>query len=61
MMIMNANEDVKKKKPYIKPQVKQVILRPEEAVLGACKTTLIAGPGQTRCSLNGLRCSTIGS
>ena len=29
----------KKKKPYTKPEVKQVLLKPEEAVLGACKMT----------------------
>jgi hypothetical protein len=26
------------KKPYSKPEVKQVSLKPEEAVLGGCKT-----------------------
>jgi hypothetical protein len=26
------------KKPYTKPEVKQVSLKPEEAVLGGCKT-----------------------
>jgi len=26
------------KKPYTKPEIKQVPLRPEEAVLGGCKT-----------------------
>jgi hypothetical protein len=27
------------KKPYTKPEVKQVSLKPEEAVLGGCKTS----------------------
>ena len=38
------------KKPYVKPEVRQVPLRPEEAVLGACKTTGISGPGQMGCA-----------
>ncbi|MCX8036115.1 MAG: hypothetical protein N3D11_03480 [Candidatus Sumerlaeia bacterium] len=32
------------KKPYEKPQIAKVPLRPEEAVLGACKTTSGVGP-----------------
>lgn len=38
------------KKPYSKPDIDQVSLRPEEAVLGSCKTTKISGPGQPKCS-----------
>jgi hypothetical protein len=38
------------KKPYIKPEVKQVPLRPEEAVLGGCKTSGIGGPDGTGCT-----------
>jgi hypothetical protein len=48
------------KKPYVKPQVKQVLLRPEEAVLGSCKSTTVAGPAQSKCKLAG-KCSVIGS
>jgi hypothetical protein len=40
-----------KKKPYVKPEVKSVTLRPEEAVLAACKTGAISGPGQLTCAL----------
>jgi hypothetical protein len=54
-------DDTKEKRPYEKPQVKQVVLKPDEAVLGACKTTAIAGPAQSRCNNGGLRCSVIGS
>jgi hypothetical protein len=39
-----------KKRPYAKPDIKQVSLRPEEAVLGSCKTAAISGPGQAKCS-----------
>lgn len=35
----------KTKKPYRKPEFIQVALRPEEAVLGFCKSTHAAGPG----------------
>jgi hypothetical protein len=31
-------DDSTKKKPYEKPEVKQIPLKPEEAVLGFCKT-----------------------
>jgi hypothetical protein len=31
-------ESAKEKKPYQKPEVREVPLRPEEAVLGGCKT-----------------------
>jgi hypothetical protein len=49
-----------KKKPYVRPEVKQVLLRPEEAVLGFCKTTSLAGPLQSTCSFPG-PCSGMGS
>jgi hypothetical protein len=32
------------KRPYIKPQIQEVPLRPDEAVLGNCKTASIGGP-----------------
>lgn len=38
------------KRPYTKPEVSEVPLRPEEAVLGACKTSIRSGPTQLRCS-----------
>jgi hypothetical protein len=36
----------KQKKLYVKPEIKQVQLKPEEAVLGGCKTDSTA-PGPT--------------
>lgn len=48
-----------KKKPYVKPEVKQVPLRPEEAVLGFCKTTVVAGPLSSACAT--LSCLSNGS
>jgi hypothetical protein len=38
------------KKVYQKPVLTQVELRPEEAVLGACKTTSLSGPSSSPCS-----------
>ena len=37
-----ANEKNDEKRPYVKPEIKQVALRPEEAVLGACKASQAA-------------------
>lgn len=38
------------KRPYAKPEVREVPLRPDEAVLGACKTSSRSGPAQIRCN-----------
>jgi hypothetical protein len=51
----------KKKEVYVKPEVKQIMLKPEEAILGACKTATVAGPAQSKCNNSGLKCSNIGS
>ena len=48
------------KKRYEKPEVTQVSLRPEEAVLGACKAGRVSGPGQPRCGVPA-PCSSLGS
>lgn len=58
---MNPYDSAMKRRPYTKPQVKQVVLKPEEAVLGACKTGSIAGPAQAKCNNGGLKCSALGS
>ena len=43
--MMNGKAEGKKtRRPYRKPRVEQVELRPEEAVLGECKNTESAGP-----------------
>lgn len=49
----------KQKKPYSKPRLRQVDLRPEEAVLGGCKTGGTGGPAGVDCVLAG--CSSIAS
>jgi hypothetical protein len=50
----------RQKKPYSKPEVRLVPLRPEEAVLGACKNTGSLGPIMG-CTLIIGGCSTLGS
>lgn len=47
------------KKTYVKPQLRKVDLKPEEAVLGNCKSGATAGPSAT-CSTP-TACSTLGS
>jgi hypothetical protein len=47
-----------RKKPYRKPELTQVALRPDEAVLGACKISGASGPAAGTC---GITCSAVGS
>ncbi|MFN0063358.1 MAG: hypothetical protein ACKVPX_12700 [Myxococcaceae bacterium] len=53
--------DLKRKKPYNKPTLTQVDLRPDEAVLGACKTASAVGPGGGDCNIALGGCATAGS
>jgi len=50
----------KEKKVYVKPAVTRFLLRPEEAVLGFCKSNTSAGPSGGSCMAVGL-CHTQGS
>jgi hypothetical protein len=52
----------RRKKPYTKPEIRQVALRAEEAVLGVCKaTTASTGPGSSvKCNVVG-NCQGMGS
>jgi hypothetical protein len=60
MNIMNMTERREpKKRAYQKPELTQVELRPEEAVLGNCKPTG-GGPGSGNCATPSA-CSTPGS
>ena len=43
-------DDTEPRKPYVKPQLTRVTLRPEEAVLAACKRGGVGGPGQPNCT-----------
>ena len=49
------------KKPYTPPQFTVISLRPEEAVLGACKTMSHPGPGGSNCFSTGQNCTNSGS
>ena len=44
------DQEAEPRKAYVKPEIQEVPLRPEEAVLGACKTSGRSGPAQFRCS-----------
>ena len=57
-----ADEQNDVKRPYEKPEIKQVALRPDEAVLGACKSATGSGggPGGSNCRTPA-PCSSFGS
>jgi hypothetical protein len=48
-----------RRKPYEPPTLVAISLRPEEAVLGTCKSTHFAGPVSSQCSV--MACRIIGS
>lgn len=48
------------RKPYRKPEANRFPLRPQEAVLGFCKSTTSAGPSGGDCRVVGF-CRTAGS
>lgn len=54
-------EGTQRKKPYEKPAMVRIGLKPEEAVLGACKTSSAAGPANKRACKSIANCSTQGS
>lgn len=61
-MKSELNKTNNTKKTYQKPQLRQVRLRPEEAVLGNCKTGSGAGGLSGGTCVNGvLNCNNIGS
>jgi hypothetical protein len=51
----------KQKQPYVKPEIRKIELRPEEAVLGNCKMQTAAGPFRSRCTTFPGGCFTIGT
>jgi hypothetical protein len=53
---LTANNRPDERKPYTRPQIQEVPLRPDEAVLGGCKTASTSGPAQSRCTMP-LNCS----
>lgn len=49
------------RKSYAPPQFTVISLRPEEAVLGGCKTASAAGPVGFTCTSTGANCKNSGS
>lgn len=59
---MKAKQSSKERRTrYQKPQVEQVELRPEEAVLGECKNFQEAGPDVALCLPAEIQCLDFGS
>ena len=56
-----GNGSQRPKRAYVKPQVRAVELRPDEAVLGNCKTTNRAGPASPASCTTPVSCSKKGS
>jgi hypothetical protein len=59
-MNREAKKDRETKRRYEKPELTQVSLRPEEAVLGVCKSATVSASGHTNCTVTP-RCSSVGS
>jgi hypothetical protein len=56
---MEERDAQQPKKIYKKPELRRVLLRPEEAVLGTCKTSGSGGPVGGDCGVS--VCSSVGS
>jgi len=56
---MQQNE--KTKKPYAKPEIKRFALRPDESVLGFCKSSTQTGTGGANACNSPAPCRTQGS
>ncbi len=54
-----AGPDPTPRRRYRKPQITEVKLRPEEAVLGNCKVSGSSGPATSNCGT--FVCSSVGS
>jgi len=59
-MDLQQHDSNEEKKPYTKPEAKRYPLRPEEAVLGFCKTPSGNGSNHATCTSFGI-CSSLGS
>jgi hypothetical protein len=57
---MGEDRVPEKKEPYVSPKLTVISLRPEEAVLGACKNMSSAGPVGGSCVATG-QCMVPGS
>lgn len=57
---MSDSSEISDKKRYEPPRVKVISLRPEEAVLGNCKSIAASGPAVPTCNNLG-GCTPVGS
>ena len=59
----NGSSDgtVKKRRPYSRPTVRRIHLRPEESVLGTCKSSGVNGPNVASLCTTPINCSASGS
>ncbi len=48
--VPNNKGEKESRKPYEPPALVSISLRPEEAVLGACKSSFLSGPVHSICS-----------
>ena len=46
----DTKDEPRNREIYVKPRLQRVSLQPEEAVLGACKLSSLAGPAQAHCN-----------
>ena len=57
----NEPKSGESKKPYQAPECETISLRPEEAVLGNCKSMVVSGPSAGPSTCGVVRCNSIGS
>jgi hypothetical protein len=55
------SEAQKSRKAYQPPACQTISLRPEEAVLGNCKSMIVSGPSAGPSSCGAVACNSIGS
>lgn len=56
-----GRDSEKRAQPYEAPKIIRVSLRPDEAVLGHCKTPSVRGPAASGCGMVMGGCSSFGS
>jgi hypothetical protein len=59
-MTRDAKKNREGKRRYERPELTQVSLRPEEAVLGVCKSASVSAAGHANCTITP-KCNSVGS
>lgn len=57
----HGNDSLKSRKTYQAPAITRISLRPEESVLGHCKSTTVSGPVGATYNSAGVGCMNVGS